>query len=309
MKWIEIKAKFDSENKYVAADLVSNVFFDTDFKGVVVVDPDDEPVEGWGVGAEEKPDGDAVIGYLPKNGFSEKRIETFKNKLHDLKKRSGITCLVEFNEIDEKNWENSWKEYFWPEKIGSKIVVKPTWREYDRKDGEIVIELDPGMAFGTGSHPTTSLCVKLIEKYVKNKDSVLDIGTGSGILLIAAAMVGAGKLFGIDIDEVAVDIAKQNLLVNHIKPEIFQVKTGTLTATFNGATDSFDVVVGNILTDVIADLVEDVRDILKADGIFICSGIIEGKKDFILSKMTGAGFKILETHVKGDWVAIAGIKQ
>jgi len=305
MKWIEIKVTFYSENKHLAADLISNIFFDTGLKGVVIIDPEDEPVEGWGAGAEEKPDNDAVTGYFPKNDFIEKRINDLKKGLLKLEKGLGITYFLQFNEIDEKNWANSWKKYFRPLKISSKIVVKPTWCEYDQADGEIVVELDPGMAFGTGSHPTTFLCVNLIEKYIKSKDSVMDIGTGSGILLIAAAVFGAKKLFGIDIDEVAVDIARQNLLLNHIEPEIFQVKTGKLDSVKN---HFFDMVVANILTDVIVDIIDDVRNVLKKEGIFICSGIIEEKKDLILLKMKQSGFKILEVRSKEDWVAVTGKK-
>lgn len=302
MKWVEIKVEFHAENKNLAVDLISDIFFDTGIQGVVIIDPENEPVEGWVAGAEEKPNENAVIGYFPKNDLIEKKTADLKKNLLKIKKILNAGFLLKFKEIDEENWANSWKKYFRPQKISNNLVVKPTWHKYNKKAKEMVIELDPGMAFGTGTHPTTFLCLNLIEKYIKSKDSVLDIGTGSGILLIAAAMLGAEKLFGIDIDEVATDITRQNLLLNHIKQKKFEVKTGSIESVKNCF---FDMVVANILTDVIIDLIFDVKNILKKDGIFICSGIIEKKRGLILSKMN-PDFKILEVRSKKDWVAITG---
>jgi ribosomal protein L11 methyltransferase len=123
---------------------------------------------------------------------------------------------VTYARIDEQDWAEAWKAYFWPEKITDLIVVKPSWREYPAEPQEIVLEIDPGMAFGTGTHPTTSLCIRMIQTHLKPGDAFLDVGTGSGILMIAAAKLGAGTVCGVDNDEVAVTVAEKNLLANHI---------------------------------------------------------------------------------------------
>lgn len=303
MKWKETKVIFDFDDKQFAADLISNIFYDLGVKGVVVEDPDDEPVEGWGDGAQKKPEHYAVIGYFPQNDLSDKRCRILEKKLRSLEKESGIRSRVVYDEIDEEDWAESWKQYFRPEKISETIVVKPTWMEYHSDKEDIVLDIDPGMAFGTGTHPTTSLCINLIEKYLKPKDSFLDVGTGSGILMIAAAKLGAEKVWGIDTDEVAVEIAEKNLLQNNIEREKFKVMTGSLV---DGLEHKFDMVVSNILSEVILVLLDSIKKVLVQDGIFICSGIIEENKDKVLDKMKAQGFEIIDVRIKESWVSIAG---
>ena len=183
------------------------------------------------------------------------------------------------------------------------MVVKPTWREYEAGSDDIVIELDPGMAFGTGTHPTTALCLGMIEKYLKKGVAFLDVGTGSGILMIAAAKLGAGRLFGIDKDEVAIDIAAKNLEINHIDPRKFRLTTGNLGRQL---TDSFDFVAANIFTPVILELLTDIPRLLTPGGVFLCSGIIRENQKSVLLAMAGLDFEILETATREEWVAIAG---
>lgn len=303
MKWIEVKVIFDFDNKQLATDLISNLFYDFGLKGVVVEDPDDEPAEGWGDGAERKPDHYAVTGYFAKTEQAEKNCKVLEDKLKQLYKENGIIFRIVYQEIDEQDWAESWKAYFWPEKITKKMVVKPTWRDYDAHPDEIVLEIDPGMAFGTGTHPTTSLCLNMIETYLKKCDSFLDIGTGSGILMIGAAKLGAKKVWGVDIDEVAVYIAKKNLLLNNIDSKRFNIKTGNLVDVIK---DRFDIVAANILSDVILVLLDSIKNVLAQDGIFICSGIIEENKAMVAEKMEAVGFELIETLTKESWVSIAG---
>jgi len=193
--------------------------------------------------------------------------------------------------------------FFWPHKIGRRIVVKPSWRDYNATQGEIVIELDPGMAFGTGTHPTTSLCVQLVEAHLRKGDAFLDIGTGSGILMAAAGKLGAGRLAGSDRDELAVRIATENLRRNGIKEGRFLLGQGFLAAPFKGP---FDIVASNILTHIILELLDDIPRVLKKGGIFICSGIIAENQNLVVGKMKTTGFEILEILLKEGWVAIAG---
>ncbi len=303
MKWIEVKVIFDFDNKQLATDLISNLFYDFGLKGVVVEDPDDEPAEGWGDGAERKPDHYAVTGYFAKTEQAEKNCKVLEDKLKRLYKENGIIFRIVCQEIDEQDWAESWKAYFWPEKITKNVVVKPTWRDYDAHPDEIVLEIDPGMAFGTGTHPTTSLCLNMIETYLKKGDSFLDIGTGSGILMIAAAKLGAKKVWGVDIDEVAVNIARKNLLLNNIGSKRFNIKTGNLVDVIE---DRFDIVAANILSDVILVLLDSIKNVLAQDGIFICSGIVEENKAMVAEKMEAVGFELIGTLTKESWVSIAG---
>lgn len=301
MKWVEIKVIFVFLNNEMAADLISNIFFEMGIHGVVIQDPDEKPAEGWGDSTDIKAEYNAVTGYSPVDELTEQRKEVITDRLNTLQSNMGIEYRIEFQEIDEDDWAESWKKYFWPQKISKQIVIKPTWREYEQKSGEIVIEIDPGMAFGTGAHPTTSLCVEMLEEHLKIDDSVLDVGTGSGILLLAASSLGNGNLFGIDIDRIAVKIAKQNLTINNVETSRFQITTGDInTVTMDG----FNIIIANILTDVILEIIDDVKKRLKDNGIFICSGIIEEKKDIIINRLKSTGFEIIDLFIKEKWVAI-----
>ncbi len=283
MKWIETKVVFESNMPDLATDLISEAFYDLGLGGLVI-------------------EADAVIGYFPKNDLSDDRLKQLSDRLEDLKTESSIVSRIIRKELDEENWAESWKEYFYPEKIGEKIVVKPTWREYLPKPDDIVVEIDPGMAFGTGAHATTSLCVRMIEKYLKPGQQFLDVGTGSGILMIVAAKLGANKVVGVDNDEVAVEIAEQNLRLNHIGA--FSVSTGDLVSNIR---EQFDIIAANILSEVIVVLLDDIRKVLKENGIFIASGIIVENKDKVIDKMTQTGFEIAEVVVKDQWACIVGI--
>ena len=185
---------------------------------------------------------------------------------------------------------------------GQTIVVKPDSLESEDDSEGIVFKLDSGPAFGTGTHPTTCLCIDMIEKYLNPGDSFLDVGTGSGILMILAAKLGAGSLFGIDKSDVAVEAARKNLRLNNIDPARFALKTGNLLEGIEGR---YAVVVANILPEIIIQLLDTTPGVLKENGIFICSGLIEGNTHRVLHKMKAIGFNLLETLEKERWVAIA----
>jgi ribosomal protein L11 methyltransferase len=303
MKWIEAKIVFDHSDNDLAADLISDIFYDFGLQGVAVDDPSIEPNEDWAEDAIGRPHQHAVTGYIHKDRQAEPRFEILEAKLKQLNDRLGLYYRISYKELDEQDWAHSWKAYFWPQKVGTRMVVKPTWREYEAGSDDIVIELDPGMAFGTGTHPTTALCLGMIENYLKKGDAFLDVGTGSGILMIAAAKLGAGRLCGVDKDEVAVDIAANNLELNHIDPRKFRLTTGNLGKQL---TDAFDIVAANIFTPVILELLKDIPRLLTPGGVFVCSGIIRENRKSVLLAMAGVDFEILETATKEEWVAIAG---
>jgi ribosomal protein L11 methyltransferase len=303
MKWIEAKVIFDSEDNEFAVDLVAGIFYSVGLKGVIIETPDDGSIDNWAEGARPNTSHYAVAGYFIKDDTLDENCQLLENELLRLKQAHNISSTIAYREIDEEDWAESWKAYFWPEKISDKIVVKPTWREYTFQKDDIVIEIDPGMAFGTGTHPTTSLCVNMIEKYIKPGDSVLDVGTGSGILMVAAAKLGAGIVHGIDNDSLAVEIAERNLKLNSIDTSRFKVTKGDLIDTVQ---QKYNLVVSNILADVIIDLLDNIKDVLVENGVFICSGFTVESKDTLERKIIEQGFKIVEYEIKEDWVAVVG---
>ncbi len=303
MKWIEAKVSFDHSDNILAADLISNVFYDFGLQGVVVDDPGLETEEEWAEDAVARPTRHAVTGYFHKDKHTDRRCQTLETRLVRLKEKLGFFYRTSYKELDERDWAHAWKAYFWPQKIGSRIVIKPTWRNYQSDDDDIIIELDPGMAFGTGTHPTTALCISMIETHLRRGDSFLDVGTGSGILMIAAAKLGAGRLCGIDKDDVALEVAGKNLELNRIDPYRYRLAAGNLVAEVN---ETYRFVVANIFTHVVLELLHDIKRILEARGILICSGIIWENQHSVISEMERIGFEILNREIKEEWVAIAG---
>ncbi len=303
MNYIEARVAFDHPDSQLAGDLIAGVFFDFDLQGVVVEDPRLEPEEEWAEDAVARPAAPAVIGYLPADGRLDARRLRLEAEIARLGNHIGLVYRISYRQVDEQDWAESWKAFFWPQKIGERIVVKPSWREYSAQPGELVLEIDPGMAFGTGTHPTTALCVQLLERHLQSGDSFLDIGTGSGILMLAAAKLGAGRLCGGDRDLTALHVAAENLQRNGIDRRAAGLVQGSLAEPFK---DRFDAVAANILTHVIMELLDDVPRVLKSRGLFICSGIIDPNRDLVAEKMRVVGFEVLEIRQKEGWVAIAG---
>ena len=205
--------------------------------------------------------------------------------------------------IREEDWANNWKQYFKPFRLGRHMVVKPTWEDWAAEPGDRIIEIDPGMAFGTGTHETTALCIELIEQYYR-EGRLFDIGTGSGILAIAAALLGAKDVYAIDIDEDAVRVAKENVSQNGLSDRI-TVEKGDL---LKGVRGTYDFAVANILAPVICMLAEPLKAYLAPGGYFVCSGIIREMRDDVFNALTAAGYEILEERSRGDWCAFAARK-
>ena len=206
--------------------------------------------------------------------------------------------------VDDADWKDKWKEYFKPVRITDRLVVKPTWEEYEPNDGEKVIQIDPGMAFGTGTHETTSLCLKLMEKYLGDEPQdkeVLDVGCGSGILSIAAALLGCRSVTGVEIDEDAVRVAEENVELNGIGDRV-EILQGDLT---EGIESKADIIVANLMADLVMTLSKSAKEHLKDGGIFISSGILLEKKDIVSDAVKEAGFEIIEIAEDGEWCAIA----
>lgn len=212
---------------------------------------------------------------------------------------------VSLSETEDKDWINNWKAFFKPFRAADHIVIKPTWEEYTKeKEDDILIEIDPGIAFGTGSHETTKLCIQALDKYIKPGDSVLDVGCGSGILSIAALKLGAGHATAIDIDETAVKVAAENMEVNHIGPKKYSLFHGNLMddpELKEKAGTGQDIIVANILADVILPLTGMIRPHLKKGGLYITSGIIDLKEAEVYDALIENGFEILHIEHLKEW--------
>lgn len=230
----------------------------------------------------------------------EENVIEFLNILNQMITVEKINCKIETNKIFEEDWANNWKKYYHTFKVNDKIVVKPEWENYDLKDGEILINIDPGMAFGTGTHETTKLCMKLIDKYIKKDFVVCDVGTGSGILSILSSKLGAKKIIAIDIDKVSISAAKQNVDLNNLKN--VEILEGNL---LDKVSEKSDLIISNIIAEVNYELIPDIVKVIKDDGIFIASGIIESKVDLIKDRLSEYKMKIIDELNENGWYAFA----
>lgn len=242
-------------------------------------------------------------------------VEKTMRALHELsiEVRDGIYGEgVDFGQLrpiinirDDSEWKDKWKDYFKTFRVSRHIIVKPTWeKNLEVKPDDIVIEIDPGMAFGTGTHETTSMCIELLDKYMEKEDFVLDAGCGSGILSIAAAKLGAKKVLGIDIDETAVEVADENIILNDVS-DIAAVQYGDVT---KGIDISTDLVIANLMAELIVMITPNVPVYLKENGLFITSGILLEKKAMVLEALESSNFEPVEVCEKGEWCAIAARK-
>jgi ribosomal protein L11 methyltransferase len=303
--WIEVTIITSSE----AVEAVSGMLYNTGVEGVSILDPLDlifrrDHTTDWDYFDETIIDtnsGVVVKGYYKKDEKFESYLEEIKegvNKLTEFGLDKGLGSVTA-TKVNEEDWENNWKKYYKPIKVGEKIVIKPIWEEYNKNPGEIIVELDPGMAFGTGTHETTRMCIKALERHVSEESTVFDIGTGSGILSIAAAKLGAKKTIGVDLDPVAVESAKQNVGYNDLNN--IEILYGDLMEVVKGKAS---IVIANIMADIIMFLTQQVKGFIVDGGYFISSGIILSKKDEVINKLTQCGFKIEEINIEGEWVCI-----
>ncbi len=298
MKWLEITVTVTTaaDTAELAQELVGDIFYDRGFSGLAIDGPNPLRQGGYQI---------AVSGYIAVNAAAAEKQKQIRKAANRLAEGHSFTCHVLSRQLDDQNWANAWKKHFYPQKIGEKIVVKPTWRDYTAEAQEIVIELDPGMAFGTGTHPTTRMCVEKIEHYLTNDGAFLDIGTGSGLLMIVAEKTGAGRICGTDNDPVAIRVARENLQGNHIPATHYELYQGDLV---NGVRGRFDCISANILTEVIISLIPMIPPLLKPEGYFICSGITVAGKHMVEKTLHKQKFQIVDDHTEDEWVCLVATK-
>ena len=306
LKWSEFSIHTTNE----AVEPISNILHEAGASGVVIEDPlelvkerEDQFGEIYQLNPQDYPEEGVIVkAYLPVNSFLGETVDEIKEAVNnlilfniDIGKNS-----VSVSEVNEEEWATAWKKYYHPVKISERFTVVPTWEEYTPvSSDELIIELDPGMAFGTGTHPTTVMSIQGLERFVKNDDVVIDVGTGSGVLSIASAMLGAKKVTALDLDEVAVESAKMNIKLNKVHPVVDVFQNNLL----EGIQEKADVIVANILAEVIVRFTDAAAQCLKPGGYFITAGIIQQKKDEVKESIESAGFQIEETVQLEDWIS------
>ena len=308
--WIEITIHTTNE----ASEIVESILLDYGSTGVAIEDPttlEENLHDDFGTIVELSPAdfpdvGVVVKGYINELNFDDETFTRFKGELEQLGKNINIGEFfkIETTTIKDSDWENSWKDYFDILNIGEKFVIVPTWREYENNENKYVINIDPGMAFGTGGHETTSLCIKNLEKYVKPHDNIIDVGCGSGILSIAASYLTDGEIKAVDLDKLAVDVSRENFALNNLENRIVVEEASLLTKE----TKKYNVIVANILAHIIELMLDDAYNLLEDGGYYIISGIIKDKKDELLEKMLERGFKLVEETSDNEWYSFVVTK-
>ncbi len=317
MKWIELSTTTDAEGAEAAAALLNELV-----KGGAVIEETVTPdassrdlSDSNSIGTTARDDAapdpgkpfDPARAFTVRAFFSPHDAETLQRAETALWHLAQLRSMTtpQTRELAEEDWAEAWKKYYTLQHIGSRLVIKPSWLEYAPRDHEVIVELDPGMAFGTGLHPTTRMCLAALEERVRPNIRMLDVGTGSGILAIAAAKLGAREILALDLDSIAVDTAAQNIVLNRVE-NIVRVEQGSLDAERDR--DSSDLICANILAEVICDLAPAIGSSLRANGVVVASGILDHKADAVIDALGGARIDLIEKKQEEDWVTVVGVK-
>ena len=297
MKYIEMTINTSKDKK----DIIEGILFDygiytTEEISSDIVDELDQDEKDWD-----------FIDYPLLNSNEDifalrvypENMEDANNLKAELSEKKLGQCLLE--EKDDEDWANNWKKYYKPLEIGEKLAIVPEWEDYDN-DNRVVIKINPGMAFGTGTHESTYMCLELLEKYVNKDDDIFDIGCGSGILAIAGLKLGAKKALLVDIDEKCIDASHENAGLNDLEDKM-EIKKGNLLDVVKGRAD---LIVSNIIAEIIVDEIKNLKNHMDKGGIFITSGIIKERRQMVIHALEENGFEIIDELEKNNWVAIVG---
>ena len=317
MEWTEVNIYTTTEG----IELICSKLTDIGIKGFSIKDPEDfkEFLENKN-GQWDYIDEDllglsecetCITVYIPTNGQGAEMLTAVRSMLSEMKAADNERIYgrleAEMTSIREEDWANNWKQYFKPFKVGERLVIKPSWEEYDNTDGRIILEIDPASSFGTGKHHTTRLCLEVLEKYLNKGDKLLDMGCGSGILSIGAMLLGAGSAVAVDIEENAAATAKENAVKNHISPDVYKTYFGNILTDEKLADeidDKYDIIAANIVADVLIAMKESFLRYLRKGGILIVSGIIEERMDEVIGALESVGFMDAEPEVREGWAAV-----
>ena len=327
MKWVKFKVKTITD----AEDIIISTLYDIGLEGAQIEDkipltplekeqmfvdilpdgPEDDGIAYLSFFVEEKEGGSLEL--LGEKVTTEEIVEKIKAELDDLRNFMEIgEGSVMVSETEDIDWINNWKQYFHQFYIDDLLVI-PSWEEVKEEDkNKMILHIDPGTAFGTGMHETTQLCIRQLKKHITPETELLDVGTGSGILAIISLMYGIKHAVGTDLDPCAVEAVRENMEVNHIKPESFEMMIGNII-TDKAVQDKvgyekYDIVVANILADVLVPLTPVIVNQLKTGGIYITSGIIDNKEQTVVDAVKAAGLEVLEVTYQGEWVSVTARK-
>ncbi len=298
--WIEVSLQVDGEGAEAAADVLRRYVH----QGIAIEQL--FPGEAWE--DEPRPAGPLVVrGYFPADANTETVREQIEQGLYYLRLLYPIPKPT-FKTIEEEDWADAWKRHYHPVRIGEHILIKPAWIDVEAQENDIVIEMDPGMAFGTGTHPTTQLCLEACERSIKPGMTVADLGTGSGILAIAAARLGAGEVAAVDIDEKAVQVAQENAVRNGVAEQI-RVSKGSVEELL-AAGKQFEIGLANLTAKIILSLAPNgLEKIIVPGGWFIFSGVIDEQQDEVCSALEQIGLTVRDIQQRGDWLLITTERQ
>ena len=295
MIWVELSAEVEPE----AVESVSELFSSLGQGGVAVEEPLSADAEPGAIVID--PTRPVVVKtYLPEDSETEARVRRAEEALWHLSQLRHVGPL-RVGRLAEEDWAEAWKKFFFVQRIGERVVVKPSWREYQPEKDDVVLELDPGMAFGTGLHPTTRMCIVACERLIQRNMRVLDLGTGSGILAITAAKLGAASVLALDVDQVAVQVARENVAINGLEDRI-QLLQGSIQEA--ASESGYDLILANIIASVIAELAPQLHAATAPGGVLVVSGIIEEREGLVVEALSAAGMRIEETMADGDWRAM-----
>ncbi|WP_053376835.1 50S ribosomal protein L11 methyltransferase [Paenibacillus sp. FJAT-27812] len=322
MKWHEITISTTEE----AQEMISNFLHELGAGGVSIEESgtlskqrDTSLGQWYELPLNDIPEGQAIIkGYFGEDTNTDELIASLKPRIEELREFNIDPGSVEYSAlvVDEEDWATAWKQYFKPLRVSDKLTIKPTWEVYEAGPDERIIELDPGMAFGTGTHPTTALCLQTLESVIKGGEEIIDVGTGSGILAIGACRLGAKSVLALDLDPIAVTSATENVKLNDLSDQV-EVRLSDLLGVIKGAdagqeatavTVPVDLVVANILAEIILLFVDDVYAALKPNGIYIASGVYKNKETDVEEGLIRSGFEILEKRRDEEWIAFVARK-
>lgn len=300
MNWIEISVKVKTEDTDKAAAICNmSVPY-----GLYIEDYSDLLEQSWEIAhvdliEQELLDKDRTYSIIHIYISEEDNATEAAEYVKELLSASGISFELLSKEVNDSTWADGWKKFFKCTEIGNKLVIRPSWEEYDNVGDRKILSIDPGAAFGTGTHATTSLCLEVLENYITEDSIVLDIGCGSGILSIAAVLLGAKSAVGVDIDAQSVKVAKENAEINNVSDKIDYI-VGDLADKVSG---KYNIVCANIVADVIIKLLENVADFMEDDAVLITSGIIDLREQDVVSAFARFGFSVMERHIKDNWCA------
>lgn len=301
MNWIKVKIDYFSNTLEETKSKLINMFEEIGIKQIEVIDYFSDNSLDYNINFKKKSEIWSIIGYIVNNRFSKLKLNIISDKLKEFSlDDEEFMYEIYTSECSDDDWKDEWKKYFHTVNITDNIIIKPSWDDYEASEGETVIEIDPGMAFGTGTHETTALCVEFLEKYVPGKKKLLDVGCGSGILMLIGKILGVEKVVGIDIDSNVKDVVIENFEKNNIKDN-YEIIIGDLVEDIN---EKYDLVVSNILVDVLTELLENIEKILEKGATVIFSGIIKDKEEEFLRKTKEHNLIEIDRSEKNNWVSL-----